>query len=196
MTQRPTGHGPNSKQRLFDLQTSNIPIINVQQELTYYHSLRQDETFRARFANVREPIDIGHIVWRGLPKDLLTYCVQRGILAIEASVDAAVEYQAQVEGRFDDEFRRARSTVWNSGGSATVYYNRLPGLLSDRYKLCNNNRELRDRTKQLYSELRNPLFHGSQLYHARPESVLQAFDFLRELLTWIDTWCSWHRFPV
>ena len=196
MTQRPTSHGPNTKRRLFDLETANIPIINVQQELRYYHSLLQDKGFRTRFANVREPIDIGHIVWRGLPKDLLTYFVQRGVLAVEASLDAAVEYQAQAEHRFDDEFRRKRSTVWNGGGSATVYYNRLPGLLSDRYKLCNSNRELWDRTKQFYSELRNPLFHGSQLYHPRPESVLQAFDFLTELFTWIDTWCSWHRFPI
>jgi len=116
--------------------------------------------------------------------------LQRGILTMEALIDAAVDYQAGVEGRLDDAFRRGRHDIWKGGGADT-YYNRLPGLLSERYKLCNHNRQLWITTKQFYSELRNPLFHGSQLYHPTPESLLQVFDFLAELQRWINAWCSW-----
>jgi hypothetical protein len=181
---------------LFDLRLTNIPIIKVQQELDHYHTLLQDDQFRRKLANQRDPIDIGHLVWRGLPKDLLTYFLQRGILAVEACVDAAVEYQAAAEGRFNEDFRTARANIWNGrAGSANVFYNRLPGLLDARYMLCNADAALWLRTKRFYREIRNPLSHGMQLSQPKPESVLQALSFLMELMAWIDGWRFWHPIP-
>ncbi len=74
-------------------------------------------------------------------------------------------------------------------------YNRLPGLLNERYKLCNADAGLWLRTKRFYREIRNPLFHGMQLSQPAPDAVSQALAFLMELMAWIDTWCGWHRIP-
>ncbi len=100
-----------SDQPTFGLRLINIPIINVRRELFDFCALLRDENFLKKLANQREPIDIGYLVWRGLPKNMLTYFLQRGILAVEACVDAAVEYQATAEGRFDEAFRQSRSTL-------------------------------------------------------------------------------------
>ena len=181
---------------IFGLRLTNIPIIKVQLELDHYHTLLQDDQFRKKLANQRDPIDIGHLVWRGLPKDLLTYFLQRGILAVEACVDAAVEYQAAAEGRLDEDFRTARANIWNGrSGSANVFYNRLPGLLDARYMLCNADAALWLHTKRFYREIRNPLAHGMQLSQPKPESVLQALSFLMELMAWIDGWRFWPPIP-
>ena len=158
-------------ERLFGIEIANIPIIDVQQELDWYRALIRDEGFRARLGIVGHEIDIGRLVWRDLPKDLLTYMVQRGILAVEACVDAAVEYQAHFEGLRGQEFIDKRKAVWSSGGSANTYYNRLPGILNAKYMLCNCDQELWGKTKQFYSEIRNPLFHGYQPCQPNPDSV-------------------------
>ena len=180
------------EERLFGVQIANIPIINVQRELAFYRALLRDEEFLAKLGKVGEPIDIGHLEWRDLPKNLLTYMVQRGILAVEATVDAAVDYQAAFEKRHDAAFAAKRAVVWNGGGSAAnTYYNKLPGFLNPRYMLCNSDRDLWATTKRFYSEIRNPLFHGYQLSQPRPTSVLEILDYLGTMMQWIETWCAW-----
>jgi hypothetical protein len=73
--------------------------------LGYYRTLLQDDEFRSKLANQCDPIDIAYLVWRGLPKNLLTYFLHRGVLAVEACIDAAVEYQAAAEGRLNRSAR-------------------------------------------------------------------------------------------
>ena len=177
--------------RLFGVEIGNIPIINVQQELDLYRVLIRDEEFLVKLGMVGEPIDIGQLEWRGLPMHLLTYMVQRGILAVEASVDAAVDYQAAIEKHHDAAFAKKRAAIWNGGGSANTYYNKLPGLLNPRYMLCNSDRDLWATTKRFYSEIRNPLFHGYELSSPRPNSVSEILDYLAAMMHWIETWCVW-----
>ena len=177
--------------RLFGVEIGNIPIINVQQELDTYRVLLRDEEFVAKLGRVGQPIDIGLLEWRDLPKNLLTYMVQRGILAVEATVDAAVDYQAAFEKHHDDAFAAKRAAVWNGGGSANTYYNKLPGLLNPRYMLCNADRDLWATTKRFYSEIRNPLFHGYQLSQPKPTSVSEILEYLGRMMEWIETWCAW-----
>lgn len=44
-------------------------------------------------------------------------------------------------------------------------------------------------TKTFYKEIRNPLFHGSQIADStNVESVLNAYEYKAEIYAWIDSW--------
>jgi hypothetical protein len=145
--------------------------------------------------NMRNPIETPYLIWKGLPKDLLTYFLQRAVLGVEACVSAAAGWEATrarpSHGRACAEDGRPISVAGH--GTADAFYNRLPRLLDREYALERCDPRLWATTEQFYQEIRNPLFHGYQLYHPEVEQVSEAFALLDSVQAWIETWCRWHR---
>lgn len=83
---------------IFGLKVSNLPIVNVRNEFGAYLALLSDEAFLMKLQNVRNPIEMPLLIWRDLPKNLLTFMLQRAILGVESCVSAAVEYRLEAPG--------------------------------------------------------------------------------------------------
>lgn len=184
---------PESK--LFGLAVVNLPIINIQEEFRIHKALLADDEFREKLHNMRHPVETPYLIWKGLPKDLLTYFLQRALLGVEACVSAAAEWEATARGVFTDELASKMEDPFRlrGRGTADVLYNRLPSLLDKEYSLERCDPPLWATTKQFYKEIRNPLFHGHQLYHPGAEQVSQALVLLDSIQAWIESWCRWHR---
>jgi len=177
-----------------DFALENIPIVNIQEEVTTHKALLADDEFRKRLLNIRDPVETPYLIWKGLPKNLLTYFLQRAILGVEACVSAAA-WEARALDLFTDELAQKMEDPFRlrGQGTADVFYNRLPGLLDPEYALERCDPRLWATTKQFYKEIRNPLFHGYQLYRPEAEQVSEALALLDSVQAWIETWCRWHR---
>jgi hypothetical protein len=183
------------ERKLFGLAIANIPIINIQEEFRTHKALLADDEFRKKLLNMRNPVETPYLIWKGLPKDLLTHFLQRAILGVEACVSAAAEWEATARGLFTVDLAQKMEDPFRLGGRGTAdaLYNRLPTLLDQEYALERCDPRLWSTTKQFYREIRNPLFHGYQLYHPGAEQVSEAFALLDSIQAWIETWCRWHR---
>jgi hypothetical protein len=184
------------ERKLFGLAIENIPIVNIQEEFASHNALLADDEFRKKLLNMRNPVETPYLIWKGLPKNLLTYFLQRAVLGVEACVSAATAWEATARGLFTDELAQKMeepSRLRGAKGTADAYYNRLPGLLDQAYALKHCDPCLWATTKQFYRQIRNPLFHGHQLRSPEAEQVSEAFGMLDSVQEWIETWCRWHR---
>jgi hypothetical protein len=183
------------ERKLFGLALANIPINNIQEEFATHRDLLADDEFRKNLLNTRNPVETPYLIWKGLPKDLLTYFLQRAVLGVEACVSAAVGWEARARGLLTDELAQKMEDPFRlrGHGTADAFYNRLPGLLDPEYVLERCDPRLWATTEQFYKEIRNPLFHGYQLYHPEVGQVSEAFALLDSVQAWIETWCRWHR---
>ena len=180
--------------RLFGLALSNIPIINIQEEFAAHKALLLDPDFRLKLSNMRDAIETPYLIWKGLPKDLLTYFLLRAVVGVEACVSAAAKWEATARGVFTDELAEKMEHPGSLARStANAFYNRLPSLLDQEYALVRSDPKLWEVTEQFYTEIRNPLFHGYQLDHPNADQVSEAFALLDSIQAWIETWCRWHR---
>lgn len=47
--------------------------------------------------------------------------------------------------------------------------------------------------QQFYREIRNPIFHGSQLRDVKAEPLRSVFRMFDDIFKWIDSWTDPHR---
>jgi hypothetical protein len=182
------------ERKLFGLALANIPIIHIQEEFVTHKALLADDDFRKQLSNMRTPVETPYLIWKGLPKDLLTYFLQRAVLGVEACVSAAARWEATARDLFTDELAQRMENPFRLGsGAADGLYNGLPRLLDREYALERCDYRLWATTRQFYHEIRNPLFHGCQLDHPEVEQVSEAFALLDSVQAWVETWCRWHR---
>ena len=195
MLERKESEYVEPERKLFGLALANIPIINIQDEFTAHKALLADEDFRKKLLNMSNPVETPYLIWKGLPKDLLTHFLQRAVLGVEACVSAAAAWEATARGLLTDELAQKMEDPFRLGGRGTAdaLYNRLPALLDPEYALERCDPHMWTTTKRFYREIRNPLFHGYQLYHPDADHVLEAFALLDSVQAWIETWCRWHR---
>jgi hypothetical protein len=122
--------------KLFGLAFENISIINIQEEFMTHKTLLADDEFRKKLLNIRNPVETPYLIWKGLPKNLLTYFLQRAVLGVEACVSAAVSWEAGALHLLTDELRqKVENPSSLGGGTAESVYNRLPGLLDQAHAL-------------------------------------------------------------
>ena len=84
------------------------------------------------------------------------------------------------------------------GGRGTVeaFYEKLPALLNDSYRLSNFDPILFATVKAFYKNIRNPIFHGNQLKRAAPENVLAVLNMIRLIFNWVDSWYTAFNGPL
>lgn len=179
-----------------NVEIKNIPILNLKKEFLQHNDLIHSEAFKkAAFNSAVKPLQLQlpPMLWNGMPDELFTLMTQRAIGGLESYVVAAVEYELLKAGRLTDDTKNILSDPFKLGGGAvTVLYNKVPELLSKDAMLSNTSPDLDEKTKKLYKEIRNPIFHGNQLvcsyenYHV----LMDAYSHMRLLYSWIDEWYS------
>ena len=175
-----------------DIETSNIPILNLRREFEDYLRLLRLEGFKERVFNCRnQPVEIPNLTWHGLPNDLLTLMLQRSILGIESYLCAAVEYELSRRGLLTEELKDQLSNPFSLSKKAVVaLYEKMPELVDPSFMLSSHSKEFYGAVERFYKTVRNPIFHGSQV--ALPgenfNRVASAFNLLASMYDWIDSW--------
>ncbi len=176
---------------VFGLTVSNVPVVNIRREFTFFRESLSDERFVLKLKQVREPIETPYFIWNDLPMNLLTYIVQRSILGVEACVNAAAVYQLLARGRFDPKMAEKLNgpgRLLGGKGMADTLYNRIPSQVSSELQLSVMDCELWEQVRRFYREVRNPLFHGYQLDRPPISGVQDAMQMLGCVYGWMDRW--------
>lgn len=171
---------------------SNIPIWNLRIEFNHHLELLRDQEFRRSVkARPNQPIRTNYLWWFGMESDFLTLISQRAILGLEAYVPFATVIQAGRLGKLNKELFRQTQDPFGLGGRGTAenYFNRLPALADRAFALSCRDPELWEETRLFYKDIRNPLFHGSQISRDDgAEATLGLHEFVARLYAWIDVW--------
>jgi hypothetical protein len=181
----------------FGVTFANLPIVNIRQEFEQHLALLQDSQFRGSLLRMQGPIELPNLIWRGLPHDALTYLLQRAILGVESCVGAAVDYEIHTRQMMTpviSSYLSDPNSAPGPRGMAETLYNNLPSLVDPGHALKCVDESLWAGTKLFYKEVRNPLFHGYQLYHPSADDVLPLFELLADVYVWMDSW--WQVFPM
>lgn len=188
----------------FNLRVSKVPLLNVRSEFTRNFRILSAPAFRHQITHWRggDPIDADYIMWGGPPNMLLTWFLQRAIIGTEAYIPstafmAAIHYgRMSPHGRMSPQVMKGTQEPFSLGcqSAAQTYYNCVPGLVEADFKLKRARGRLWKNLNKFYTEMRNPLFHGSQLdthghnHLETLESVLRAFELFVEVYSWLDWW--------
>lgn len=179
-----------NSEKLFGLELSNIPLINLRNEFNIFYIELCNKDFRSQFSGLVKPIESRYLTWYGMPSDFLTLVLQRGILGVESYLSASVLAEAALRGILRKENASIFKNPFRLGGRSTAdnYYNRLPAVVDRKISLKICNPGLWKTTIRFYSEIRNPLFHGNEIDRNNVEGVLCAYQFLADIYDWIDSW--------
>ena len=184
---------------IFGLKVVNLPILNIRGEFADYLALLSDERFLRQFHPLGQPIELPNCTFRGcLPRNVLTYMLQRSILGIESCVSAAVTNRLSAGGRLNGEMvarlNEPQKLPGVGSGMAEAFYNKLPAQVDPSLAMSNMYPDLWAEVRRFYKEVRNPLFHGYQLEHGNVDGVLEAHKMLAKVYDWMDEW--WDAFGL
>jgi len=173
----------------FGLQLDRIPILNLRLEFNDYQWLVATPEFAKRVEAPSEPIHTPLFLWNTMPEGLLTLILQRAILGLEAYLPGTVYVQLGGKPGYEEHVMRYVANPARLCRSiADAYFNRLPTLINPAHALRAANPELWLRTKRLYDEVRNPLFHGWQLAKTDVEGLRAVMAHIQQLYDWVDGW--------
>lgn len=183
---------------IFNLKVSAVPLLNGRMEFNRNRRILGAAEFRNQIFQWKfgDPIHADYIIWGGEPSGLLTWFLQRAIIGLEAYVPPAVFTAAIHYGRSSADVISAKKQRFSlrSGTGANTLYNRLPGLVDPDFRMIRARGSVWKNVNRFYEEVRNPLFHGSQLHtdgHKHGETldaVLKAFDLFVDVYEWVDWW--------
>jgi hypothetical protein len=182
----------------FGLTLANIPLDNLRTEFLTYRGLLSKPEFRAQCGPFGgAPIETPYMIWYGLPDTFLTLILQRAIVGIEAFVAGAVFFELGARGRLSRSVLDCIQNPFRLGGKSTadIVYNRLPALFTEEVSLKRTEPALWESTREFYSAIRNPLFHGYQLAHSSPEAVAGAYEQIAKLHMWVNSWHDFNELP-
>jgi hypothetical protein len=152
---------------IFDLKISEIPLLNARMEFNRNYRILTAPDFHTQIANWRfgSPIHASYIIWGGEPRALLTWFLQRAILGPEAYIPPVVRMAAIHYGRVSPGVLKGTADPFSmKGGSAVAtFYNSLPGLVDPDFPLIRAHGSVWKKMRIFYEQVRNPLFHGSEL---------------------------------
>jgi hypothetical protein len=184
--------------QIFDLKVSQIPLLNARSEFRRNLNILRSPEFRGEIAqwNSGYPIHAQYIIWGGPPNMLLTWFLQRAIIGIEAYIPPAVFLAATHYGRLSEDVIKGMRDPFSlrCQSAANTFYNCLPGTVDPDFRMKRARGSVWKSVRRFYEEVRNPLFHGSQLYtegHNHVETldaVLNAFELFVEVYNWADWW--------
>jgi hypothetical protein len=177
---------------LTSLELQLVPLINLRIEISTYLGLFNSQAFLGQFAHRRgnDPINTPYESWYGRSELFLTRVLRGCILNIESAVCTCVYFEAAYRNILTERLKEGVNNPFSLGGRSTTanVYDKLPGLISEQFKLSIANHDLWEHTKLFYQDVRNPIFHGKELKDADPLQVKDKLALILELFAWLDSW--------
>jgi hypothetical protein len=181
------------KPLIFGLTVGNIPTMNLRGQ--YAHD--REIVFAEGLAENLHAWKFGKgnvTITYADPDSYFTMLLRTTIVGIECTLQALAIEELAFSKRLTEEVQRAiHGPSRLSRSMADAYYNRMPEFVSANAPLKVHSGQLWDTVKQFYREIRNPLFHGSQLTDIKAESLRSAFQMFDEVFEWIDSWTDPNR---
>ncbi|MDP9179906.1 MAG: hypothetical protein M3O61_19740, partial [Gemmatimonadota bacterium] len=167
----------------FGLRLENVPVINLRMDFENVRKYAND-LVDAEEADGNSTLP--H--WRNNLFEIeteLNWLMRMSVINIECYVQYAVWetlhrrrlWTADIGVKLRNPFSLGR-------GTCRVYYHSLPSLISPDISLLRRDPVLWQRTASLYSEVRNPLFHGKQAVEIKPACFAAVIRHLGELYEW------------
>lgn len=182
----------DSPQHAQTVKMTNIPIINLREEFEDHLKRFRDPNFREEIFNCGiRPVEFKDFLWRGLPNDLLTLLLLRAISGLESYLGAAVEYELHLRGKLSGDAKAALENPFSLHRIAIfALFEKLPALVDPSISLPTADRPLFERVRLFYKEVRNPIFHGSQVGISADNfsGIAEAFELMASVYDWIDAW--------
>lgn len=168
--------------------------MNLREEFSANYALIRQKKFEEHFSNTHREIEAPFCTWFGRSEEFISIMLQRAIVGVESYLPSAVSFSAAMQNKVEIVKHEAIKDpfVLKGRGTAENLYNRLPALLDPNLSLKHCNPQLWEMTKQFYREVRNPLFHGSELDAKKGEfrAIRASFKHVKDLYGWIDGWFS------
>jgi hypothetical protein len=176
---------------VFGLRLMNIPTLNLRYEFQDIRMSVSDDAFVSQLGEPG-PHLLAPLKWAFSRDAYMTLLLQRTILGLEAYLPSAVLYEATARGRPLRETLDLTKNPFRLGGRGTAenYYNRLPALVEPDVALSNARPALWPVTSAFYQQVRNPIFHGDQLFEVSVDAFRKALDLISGLYEWVDSWHS------
>src|SRR3989338_7679926 len=143
------------KRRFQGIGFGNIPLFNLIGEVAFYYGAFSykrfvNQVFQRRYI---EPIKYKWLFWAKMPNELVAYILQRMFLCFESFLYCACFDYAGTQHKMDLLHKRFTLGI----GAVNSIYKRLPEELNIE-SLYAHDARLYDGVKELYKEIRNPLF--------------------------------------
>lgn len=123
------------------------------------------------------------------PDSYFTMLLRTTVVGIECTLQNLTIEELLFSNGLTEEVRRAiRRPSSLSHSMAEAYYNKIPSYLNESTPLKLRDAALWNTVQQFYREIRNPLFHGSQLTEVKAEPLRSLFRMFDDIFNWIDSW--------
>ena len=181
--------------KIFNVKTANVPVLNIRMEFkANYDFLQKLVNDNIKWFN--SAIDSPYMIWKGMPPDFFTIILQCAIIGVESYVPMAVLETLVKKGKMKHKYIKYIQDPFllpQRGGTAEKYYNALPSLIDKQIALENCGKEEWELVKTFYKKIRNPIFHGNllvgdELRWPSPETILDGYDVINKIYTWVDMW--------
>lgn len=172
----------------FGLKFRNIPIINLRIDFREVVKYAQDMMLEdAEFPSTKHP----H--WYNKKEEIegeLNWIICRSIMGIEAYVKYAVSKTLHNRGIWSHEKSEVLKNPFSKKRKLyEAYFDVLPSLIAEDMSLKISQPVLWQNTVALYMQVRNPLFHGMEVYDIEPSQFMMVIKHLEKLYAWMDGWC-------
>ena len=128
------------------------------------------------------------------PDSYFTMLVRTTVVGIECTLPNLAIEELLFSNRLTEEVRRAiRHPTGLARSTADAYYNKIPYYVNESAPLKSHDGALWNTIQQFYREIRNPLFHGSQLTDVKAEPLRSLFRMFDDIFKWIDSWTDPNR---
>ena len=128
------------------------------------------------------------------PDSYFTMLLRTTIVGIECTLQTLAIEELLFSNRLTEEARSAiRNPSSLARSMAEAYYNKIPHYVKENASLKAYDATMWKVVQQFYREIRNPIFHGSQLTDVNAESLRGLFGMFDSLFKWIDSWTDPNR---
>jgi hypothetical protein len=169
---------------------SNVPIVNLRSEFGVHYRLAKAHKLLPPNGMPPRPFSTPYLTWKSMPDMGATLLFVRTLLSLETYMSFAAEFGGAMRGCLTADFRKACRNPFTlgRGGTAHCYFNKLPALIDPVLALSKHSPATWARTKALYTEVRNPLFHGHELSELKHDQFARLFEQVADTYRYIDSW--------
>ena len=174
------------------IKLSNIPSVNLREQFYNHYHMVKSKDFAKTIQNWKpgQPIDTPYISWFYWPEQFFTFLTQLSIVGVESYVCSAAHHELGARGLLKANIEQINNpfSKKGKGGTAVKYYKEIPALIPDVLNLHDYDSNLWAEVLIFYKSIRNPLFHGKQLDTKDINDLINIFELLASIYSWIDSW--------
>ena len=179
------------KSETFKVSLNNKPLLNLRNRFNNHYRYINSSKFEEQTKNFDPSVGIRtpHITWYGWLHEFYSQLMIESIMGLEAYIPASTKFELGRRGLLNEDNLNILSRPSIASKSlAKAYYISVPTLLDEKIAVSAMNEPLWLKIKALYSEIRNPLFHGCEFDAVPLVQFREMYEVLADVYRWADSW--------